>query len=66
MNWTQMQPAQFDQTQLATKRAREVVQTAAATLFPDMLPDMLPESKPAAAVITDPLGTVPMFGTEEL
>ena len=62
MIWTQMRPVLFDSSLAPTKRARQVVQTAPQTLFPDLLPAPKPA---AAAPVTDPLGTATMFDLEE-
>lgn len=44
--WTEMQPAEFD-TALATPKAREVIRTAQATLFPRLLPAPASRKRPA-------------------
>jgi hypothetical protein len=60
MRWTEMIPAQFDKSQVKDRKAREFIETAGATMFPDLLPEI--QSQPPAS-LTEPMpGEVPMFG----
>jgi len=52
--WSQMSAQQFDRTQVASRAARQVVQTAPETLFPSLLPQPKPKDR---GQVTDPLGT---------
>jgi hypothetical protein len=52
-NWSEMRPAEFDRSGLS-KRERQVVTSAAGTLFPELMPEAK-HATPAPAAC--PLGT---------
>ena len=60
-DWTQMRPVQFDQTLVKGRKAREVVATAAETLFPDVLPEPQRKTSPPPAQLP---GQADLFGQE--
>ena len=64
MNWNEMIPAQFDRTQVTDRKAREFIETAGSTMFPELLPEI--PRKPSAPAPQPMAGEVAMFGPEEL
>ncbi len=64
MNWTEMIEAQFDKSKVPDRKARNVIETAASTLFPALLPEL--PARPRAAAPEPMTGEVPLFGPEEL
>jgi len=59
--WTEMRPVQFDQS-LVKGKAREVVATAGATMFPDLLPEPARKAVQAPAQLP---GQADLFGELE-
>ena len=58
--WTEMSAAEFDAAIVRERKAREVIRTAADTLFPRLMPEPAPR-KPKTAVPEPMPGEVPLF-----
>lgn len=57
-SWTEMTEAEFDRTLVRDRKARQVIATAADTLFPRLMPETAPKRTP----VPEPMpGEVPLF-----